>query len=39
MSLNEYKKKLAALDDRSKQEMQELKKVLEESNIKDKNEE
>ena len=38
ISLNEYKKKLAALDDSRKQEMQELKKELEESNIKDKNE-
>ena len=31
-------KKIAALDDRSTQEMQELKKELEECNIKDKNE-
>ena len=35
ISLNEYKKRLDILDNRQKQEIQELKKELEESNIKD----
>ena len=37
MSLNEFKKRLDTLDNRHKQEIEELKKELEESNIKDKN--
>ena len=36
MSFNEYKRRLDILDNKHKQEIQELKKELEESNIKDK---